>query len=41
MTSGFLDVLGHKHPGGLYRDHQQWVEDLARAAEAEAAGTAR
>lgn len=37
----FLDVLGHKHPGGLYRYHQQWVEDLARAAEAEAARTAR
>ncbi|MER9675306.1 MULTISPECIES: SRPBCC domain-containing protein [unclassified Mesorhizobium] len=37
----FLDVLGRKHPGGLYRYHQQWVEDLARAAEAEAARTAR
>lgn len=36
--SWFLDVLGHKHPGGLYSYHQQWVEDLARAAEAEAAG---
>jgi uncharacterized protein YndB with AHSA1/START domain len=31
----FLEVLGHQHPGGLYRYHQQWVEDLARAAEAE------
>jgi uncharacterized protein YndB with AHSA1/START domain len=31
----FLDVLGHKHPGGLYRYHQDWVERLARAAVAE------
>ena len=30
----FLDQLGHKHPGGLYRYHQDWVEALARAAEA-------
>jgi hypothetical protein len=30
-------VLGHKHPGGLYRYHQDWVERLARAAEAAAA----
>lgn len=29
----FLDVLGHKHPGGLYRYHQDWVERLARAAD--------
>lgn len=33
----FLDLLGHKHPGALYRYHQEWVESLARAAEAEAA----
>jgi uncharacterized protein YndB with AHSA1/START domain len=33
----FLDMLGHKHPGGLYRYHQDWVERLARAAEAAAA----
>ncbi|RWQ44416.1 MAG: SRPBCC domain-containing protein [Mesorhizobium sp.] len=32
----FLDLLGHKHPGALYRYHQEWVESLARAAEAEA-----
>ncbi|WP_144112671.1 SRPBCC domain-containing protein [Paraburkholderia sp. BCC1886] len=30
----FLDVLGRQHPGGLYRYHQEWVERLARAAEA-------
>ncbi|WP_428390937.1 hypothetical protein [Lichenicoccus sp.] len=29
----FLDQLGHKHPGGLYSYHQDWVEALARAAE--------
>ncbi|RUU05405.1 SRPBCC domain-containing protein [Mesorhizobium sp. USDA-HM6] len=33
----FLDLLGHKHPGALYRYHQEWVESLARAAEAEVA----
>mgnify|MGYP001554675941 FL=1 len=33
----FLDVLGHKHPGGLYRYHQDWVERLAGAAGAVAA----
>ena len=33
----FLEQLGHKHPGGLYSYHQDWVETLARAAEAEAA----
>ncbi|WP_232298134.1 SRPBCC family protein [Erwinia typographi] len=31
----FLEMLGRQHPGGLYRYHQQWVECLARAAEAE------
>ena len=30
----FLEMLGHRHPGGLYSYHQQWVEDLARAAAA-------
>jgi uncharacterized protein YndB with AHSA1/START domain len=29
----FLEQLGHKHPGGLYAYHQDWVEALARAAE--------
>jgi uncharacterized protein YndB with AHSA1/START domain len=33
----FLDLLGHKHPGALYRYHQDWVECLARAAEADVA----
>ncbi|MGV9849900.1 SRPBCC family protein [Streptomyces sp. NPDC003442] len=33
----FLEELGRKHPGALYRYHQDWVERLARAAEAEAA----
>jgi uncharacterized protein YndB with AHSA1/START domain len=32
----FLDELGRKNPGALYRYHQKWVESLARAAEAEA-----
>ncbi len=31
----FLEQLGRKHPGGLYSYHQDWVEALARAAEAE------
>jgi uncharacterized protein YndB with AHSA1/START domain len=30
----FLDMLGRQHPGGLYSYHQDWVERLARAAEA-------
>lgn len=30
----FLEELGHKNPGGLYRYHQEWVEGLKRAAEA-------
>ena len=33
----FLEELGRKNPGALYRYHQEWVESLARAAEAEAA----
>ena len=32
----FLEELGRKNPGALYRYHQEWVESLARAAEAEA-----
>jgi hypothetical protein len=32
-----VEELGRKHPGTLYRFHQDWVETLARAAEAEAA----
>ena len=32
----FLDQLGHKHPGGLFSYHQDWVEALAREAEARA-----
>jgi hypothetical protein len=32
----FLEELGRKNPGGLYRYHQEWVESLARAAETEA-----
>ncbi|MGW7615200.1 SRPBCC domain-containing protein [Streptomyces antimycoticus] len=32
----FLEELGRKNPGALYRYHQDWVECLARAAEAEA-----
>jgi hypothetical protein len=31
----FLEELGRKNPGALYRYHQEWVESLARAAEAE------
>jgi uncharacterized protein YndB with AHSA1/START domain len=31
----FLEELGRKNPGALYRYHQQWVESLARGAEAE------
>jgi uncharacterized protein YndB with AHSA1/START domain len=33
----FLEEMGRKHPGALYRYHQEWIESLARAAEAEAA----
>jgi len=36
----FLEELGRKQPGALYRYHQDWVERLARAAEVEAATTA-
>jgi hypothetical protein len=36
----FLEELGRKHPGALYRYHQEWVERLAREAEAEVAAKA-
>lgn len=36
----FLEELGRKHPDALYRYHQEWVESLARAAEAEVANKA-
>jgi uncharacterized protein YndB with AHSA1/START domain len=35
--SFFLEEIGRKHPGALYSYHQEWIESLARAAEAEAA----
>lgn len=31
----FLELIGRKHPGALFRYHQDWVEGLARAAELE------
>lgn len=34
----FLEEIGRKRPGGLYSYHQDWVESLARAAEARGAG---
>jgi hypothetical protein len=37
----FLDLVGHKYPGALYSYHQDWVEALARAAEAIRAAAAR
>jgi len=36
----FLEELGRKNPGALYRYHQEWVECLARAAEAQSAKAA-
>jgi uncharacterized protein YndB with AHSA1/START domain len=33
----FVEMIGRQHPGALYRYHQEWVESLARAAEAETA----
>lgn len=36
----FLDQLGHKHPGGLYAYHQDWVEALKRTAETQIVDTA-
>jgi uncharacterized protein YndB with AHSA1/START domain len=32
----FLELIGRKHPGALFRYHQEWVEGLARAAEEDA-----
>lgn len=29
----FVELIGRKHPGALYRYHQEWVETLARAAD--------
>jgi uncharacterized protein YndB with AHSA1/START domain len=37
----FLEELGRKNPGALYRYHQEWVESLGRAAEAETAKLGR
>jgi uncharacterized protein YndB with AHSA1/START domain len=34
--SFFVELIGRKHPGALYRYHQEWVETLARAAEMKA-----
>jgi uncharacterized protein YndB with AHSA1/START domain len=34
----FLEELGRKNPGALYRYHQDWVERLAAAAEAAVIG---
>lgn len=36
----FLDLIGRQNPGALYSYHQDWVELLARAAEAEAEASA-
>lgn len=36
----FLEELGRKRPGALYRYHQEWVERLAHAAEAQVAAKA-
>jgi uncharacterized protein YndB with AHSA1/START domain len=33
----YLDEIGRKHPGALYKYHQDWVEMLAKAAETKAA----
>ncbi|PUB24915.1 uncharacterized protein YndB with AHSA1/START domain [Promicromonospora sp. AC04] len=33
----FLEEIGRKRPGAVYDYHQDWIERLARAAEAEAA----
>ncbi|MFY1672286.1 SRPBCC domain-containing protein [Plantactinospora sp. WMMB334] len=37
----FLEEIGRKRPGAVYDYHQQWVELLAEAAEAEVAKRAR
>jgi hypothetical protein len=29
----FLELIGRKHPGALFRYHQDWVEGLALTAE--------
>lgn len=35
----FLQKLGHEYPGGLYSYHQDWVEDLKKAAEKQVSRT--
>ena len=35
----FLELIGRKHPGDLFRYHQDWVEKLAEVAETNAAKT--
>ena len=35
----FLELIGRKNPGALYRYHQDWVEGLARAAEMKTRGS--
>lgn len=37
----FLEEIGRKNPGALYKYHQDWVEMLAKAAEAKAMLIAR
>lgn len=37
----FLEALGRKSPGGLYKYHQEWVEHLKRAAEEQNAKSQR
>ena len=35
----WLELIGRKNPGGLFRYHQEWVEKLAEVAETDAAKT--
>ena len=37
VGTAIVDLIGGRHPGALYRYHQDWVERLARAAEADVA----
>jgi uncharacterized protein YndB with AHSA1/START domain len=37
----FVEMIGRRNPGLLYRYHQEWVETLARAAEQEHRARAR
>lgn len=34
----YIELIGRENPGALYKYHQDWVEMLAAAAEAKAAG---